>query len=246
MRWVAGIVGMAVLLTACLEATTGIRDDEVDDAGTWTSFSVAGIKSAIEGRVTFSLARADSTFRMGLLTGPPGTSIGIISHRDNALYYVASGSGQLRLASDTLSLAPGTVLFVPGDTEHRIHGIAEELDIVVYLARGLSAPGEPDVMAWTAEDLRAGPSDTNEWRVLVESSTLGAGVYTLPKGGGGDDGLSHGFVEYKLVMAGGGRFDVGDGGIEAAPGEMVLIPDGVPHRFRRVSEDLVVLFVFKR
>lgn len=248
MRWRGGLVALVVVLVGCLEATTGISD-EPSEAGThpWESWSVGGIKAVAAGQPSsFFMARADSAFRMGLLTAASGSTVGLTVHRDNAVYYVAAGRAQLRISGDTIPLAAGTVVFVPGDTEHRIHDITAELDIVAYLARGLTIPGEPEAIAYTAEELRGPSGQGNAWRPLVLASTLGMGVYTLPKGGGGDDGLAHAFAEYKVVMEGGGRFDIGDGGIEAAPGSMVLIPHEIRHQFRRVSDDLVVLVVWKR
>jgi len=248
MRWSAAIMSAVIAVTGCLEATTGIRDDDsgVNPLG-WESFSVAAIKAAGVGRTSaFFMARADSAFRMGLLHRPAGTTLDLTTHRDNAVYYVSAGAAELRIAGDTVPLSPGTVVFVPGETEHRIVDVTAELDVVVYLARGLSVPAEPDVQSFEADELMSGTPDRSEWRPLVVSSTLGVGVYTLPKGSGGDDGFTHSFDEYRLVMEGGGRFDVGEGGIEATPGSIVLIPDEVRHQFRRVSEDLAVLVVWKR
>jgi len=248
MRWQASVVGVTVLLAGCLEANPGPLDagDSRDDRA-WESFSVSSIKAvSAQQHVTFFVAQADSSFRMGLLNAPVGSTLGLISHRDNAVYYVAAGSAEILVNGDTIPVETGAVVFIPGDTEHRIREIEVELDVVVYLARGLALPQEPEVLALTAEELAGPMSETNEWRLLVESSTLGLGVYTLPKGGGGDEGLSHDFVEYKLVMAGGGRLDVGGGGIEAAPGSMVLIADDVRHQVRRVSDDLVILVVWKQ
>lgn len=248
MRWNAAIMSAVIVLTGCLEATTGIRDDDsgVNSRG-WEAFSVAAIKAAGAGQNSaFFMARADSAFRMGLLHRPAGTILGLTTHRDNAVYYVSAGIAEVRMASDTVQLSPGTVVFVPGETEHRIVDVTAALDVVVYLARGLSVPAEPGVQSFDADELTSAAPDRSEWRPLVVSSTLGVGVYTLPKGSGGDDGFTHAFDEYRLVMEGGGRFDVGEGGIEAAPGSIVLIPDEVRHQFRRVSEDLAVLVVWKR
>lgn len=248
MHWRASVVGVAFLMTACLTANPGPFDGEgsEDDRG-WESFSVSSIKAVSASQnATFFVAQADSSFRMGLLNAPVGSTVGMVTHRDNAVYYVAAGSAEFRVSGDTIPVEAGSVVFMPGDTEHRIRDVTAELDVVVFLARGLALPEEPEVRVYTADELAGPMGDTNEWRLLLESSTLGLGVYTLPKGGGGDEGLSHDFVEYKLVMAGGGRFDVGGGGIEAAPGSMVLIPDDVQHQFRRVSDDLAILVVWKR
>ena len=81
---------------------------------------------------------------------------------------------------------------------------------------------------------------------LFEASTAGIGVYSLAKGGGGDEGLTNPFAEFKIVMSGGGRFDLGSSGIEASAGSIVYIPAGVRQHIRRVSDDMDLLVVWKK
>jgi quercetin dioxygenase-like cupin family protein len=55
-------------------------------------------------------------------------------HTEDEVYYVASGSGQITVGSETRPADPGSTIFVAAGVPHRFHDIADELRIVVFFA----------------------------------------------------------------------------------------------------------------
>ena len=52
-------------------------------------------------------------------------------HREDEIYYVISGKGQMTVGTENRTVEAGTIIFVPAGVEHRFHTITEELRILV-------------------------------------------------------------------------------------------------------------------
>jgi len=86
-------------------------------------------------------------------------------------------------------------------------------------------------------------------RHLLEGRAFGLAHLTLTLGesppGQGTRLHRHDVEEVIIVHAGRGTYTVGDTTVEAGPGEVVIIPAGVPHRFvNHTNEPLVHTGVF--
>jgi mannose-6-phosphate isomerase-like protein (cupin superfamily) len=55
-------------------------------------------------------------------------------HGQDEAYYVASGSGMIRVGDEDRPAQPGNVVFVPAGVEHRFHTITEDLTLLVFFA----------------------------------------------------------------------------------------------------------------
>ena len=64
-----------------------------------------------------------------------GAEDGQKPHGTDEVYYVASGKGQFTADGETVSIQPGSILFVKAEVEHRFHDIAEDLVLVVFFDR---------------------------------------------------------------------------------------------------------------
>ena len=72
---------------------------------------------------------------------------------------------------------------------------------------------------------------------------MSAGLYVLPAGA--VDGQSpHNEDEIYVVLAGGARFTAGDETRDVAPGDVIFVAAGVPHRFHDITEELRLIVVF--
>jgi len=246
MRYRGLIVVLTMLGAACLEGTTApnIRDDEPEP---WREFSVEQMRAQqIQRGVRYHQAHGDSTFRMGLFHVPAALGSNIILHPDNVLYYVVEGSGSITVAGSDYDFDVGSVLLVRGDIEHLFLSLDSDLRAVVIFPAGLWYVSDPEFAAFTAEELVAGADPSaNVFTPLFDNSTMNVGTYMLPKGGD-DDPLVHEFSEFKLVMSGGGRFDIANSGLEVSPGSIAYIESGAPHSFRRISDDLHILVVWSQ
>jgi mannose-6-phosphate isomerase-like protein (cupin superfamily) len=82
-------------------------------------------------------------------------------------------------------------------------------------------------------------SSDGPWRGFVAGIALGGPVTVLAYGtdeiGVGPRLHVHPYDETFIIIAGRGRFFVGDAIIDASAGEVVLGPAGVPHRFENLG-----------
>ncbi|MGH3734841.1 MAG: cupin domain-containing protein [Micromonosporaceae bacterium] len=85
--------------------------------------------------------------------------------------------------------------------------------------------------------------DPNHYVEHVRSPSLSVGTYSIPAGGL-DDQVPHREDEIYLVTAGRARLVTGTGEADVAPGDLIYVPAGEPHRFTDVTEDLAVLVFF--
>lgn len=233
-------------LVACGEAVTAPQEDRAPVP--WEVFDVAAMQSERRGqRVGFLTVLDGRVFRMGLLHVQRSTQTGLIAHRLNAVYHVVSGAA--RIVSDTVELdvEEGDAVFVRGDVEHAIRDVSEDLDLVVVFRLASLSPADPDLVAFTREEMVEDASEEGSvFNLLLSTSTLGLGMYLVPKGIGADRLMVHQAAELKIVSEGTGRFDLGDGGVRVDPGSIAFIPAGVQHQFRRVADALEVLVVWER
>lgn len=247
-------MGFATLLiaafsaSACLESATGPADRGVAGPMRWETFHVDQMRSlqSLAG-ARFVEVMADSAFLMGFLNSPRGVDVGLLEHAESVVYHIVAGRGTLSTEAEDLSFEPGSILFVRGTVEHRLHSTSEELDAIAVFTLTVPGTSDPDVVVISLEDMVAArESESNVWTPLFETTSMGVGMYMLPKGGHGPDVLTHDFDEFKIVVNGGGRLDLGEGGTEVSPGSVAFIKDDLRHRFRRVSDDLDVLVIWGR
>lgn len=80
-----------------------------------------------------------------------------------------------------------------------------------------------------------GPSGAVPGRFLLEGSRFGLDHLTLVLGETAPGGTiplhRHAYEELFIVHGGRGTYTVGDATVEAGPGDVVLVPSGVSHRF---------------
>lgn len=55
-------------------------------------------------------------------------------HKEDEMYYVASGRARMRIGAEDREVSVGSIIFVEGSVEHRFHDIQEELVVVVFFA----------------------------------------------------------------------------------------------------------------
>jgi len=75
----------------------------------------------------------------------PAMSLGVYSlkaggvdlqqpHREDEVYYVLSGRGQIRVGDEERPVRTGSIIFVGKGVPHRFHTITEDMDILVFFA----------------------------------------------------------------------------------------------------------------
>jgi len=62
---------------------------------------------------------------MGVCEVPPGAKLDAHYHAEHEVYYVQNGSGKVLLGKKTITVEPGSCIFVPGDLTHGIKNQGE-------------------------------------------------------------------------------------------------------------------------
>ena len=86
-----------------------------------------------ERYLEFFIAEAD-TLSLGLYVLQAGDTDPQQPHTEDEIYYVVSGSAQIRVGDEDRELKPGSVVFVGTDVPHRFHSITEDLTLLVVFA----------------------------------------------------------------------------------------------------------------
>ncbi len=75
-----------------------------------------------------------SSLSVGLYILPAGTRDPQQPHREDEVYYIISGRGQIRVAEEDRPVQAGSTVFVAASIAHRFHTITEDLTILVFFA----------------------------------------------------------------------------------------------------------------
>jgi mannose-6-phosphate isomerase-like protein (cupin superfamily) len=71
---------------------------------------------------------------VGLYLLPAGGTDPQQPHTEDEVYYILSGSGQIRVAGEDRAVRAGSIIYVKAGDDHRFHTIIEELRILVIFA----------------------------------------------------------------------------------------------------------------
>ncbi|MEE8167214.1 MAG: cupin domain-containing protein, partial [Myxococcota bacterium] len=58
------------------------------------------------------------------------------AHDEDEVYFVLRGRAQLVLAGKKTDLGPGSILYIPADTDHRFVNVEEDLSLLVFFGSG--------------------------------------------------------------------------------------------------------------
>lgn len=219
-----------------------------EDPPGWQAFSIAGVQAErAASNVGFHEFLSEPALRMGIYHLPAGSTDGQEAHGQDEIYYVAGGSAKLSAGGVDYDAPAGSAFFVRAQVDHRFHSITEDLDVLVVFAAAPSSAASPEVLAFTSEDVvSARDGSANVWDPFLAVSTMSLGMYMLPAALGGDETLTHTFDEINIVVAGQGRFTVGEDTLSLQPGSIVYVERGEGHHFDSLTEDLDVLILWNR
>jgi mannose-6-phosphate isomerase-like protein (cupin superfamily) len=160
---------------------------------------------------------------------------------------ILEGAGTLVVEADSVPVVAGDVVFVRGSDDRAFVDARDDilaLELVVLARPGLDDP------SWALFDRDALVEPANPGRNVLNlvfgSQTLHLGAYLLPRELSGDLRVSHGVDEIKVVLSGSASLETESDIQPLGPGSVVYVDGIVPHRFTRLSGDLVVLFVLER
>lgn len=71
---------------------------------------------------------------LGVYVLPAGSLDGQNPHGEDEVYYVIQGKGQVLVSGESRDVAPGSLIFVAANADHRFHSITEDLHLLVFFA----------------------------------------------------------------------------------------------------------------
>ena len=63
-------------------------------------------------------------------------------HDEDEVYYVLSGKARMRLGDEDREVGPGSLLYVSATTEHSFFEIEEDMNLLVFFAKGSSGDAD--------------------------------------------------------------------------------------------------------
>ena len=77
----------------------------------------------------------------GIYILPGGGEDDQVPHREDEIYLVTRGTGQIQVGDETQPVGPGSVIYVAANVEHRFFDFPEDLEILVLFAPAYTGRG---------------------------------------------------------------------------------------------------------
>lgn len=106
----------------------------IERAGRWAEPDASG--------ATYAEHFATADLSLGTYSIRAGATDTQSPHSEDEIYVVTQGRAQFTSGDQTVTVEPGTVLFVPAKEEHRFHDISEDLVLLVVFGPAYGTRGE--------------------------------------------------------------------------------------------------------
>lgn len=171
-----------------------------------------------------------------------GESILKASKYDRMLFIV-DGKCMANTKSNALDLKTGDVVFLKAK---ETINFSRSLKMMIWTSKSTKTNHKNKTQKFTKEQIESKRnSSENVWNSFIETSTMVAGLYMLPKSLNGDDTLVHDFDEINYVVKGTAKFKMNDSVIDVKPGSIMWVKRGVGHYFYDLSDDFDVFILFE-
>jgi len=188
----------------------------------------------------------EGSLSMGLYELPAGAVDRQSPHKRDEVYYVTKGNASLSVADDTLSVGPGSIVYVKAQIPHRFFDITDDLQVLVIFSNTEPGAGDPDWRRYDIETLKEQRNPgKNSWNPFLDVSSMQFGIYMLPRAVGGDKPLVHDTDEINIVVNGRSTFIAGDEKKPVKPGSIFFVKQDVDHYFQDIRDehiDILILF----
>jgi mannose-6-phosphate isomerase-like protein (cupin superfamily) len=103
----------------------------------WKAFDLAALieKSESRGRPYLEFLRVPQ-LSCGIYRLPSGAQDHQTAHDEDEVYFVLKGRARFVVGGEGRPIGPGSILYVPADSEHEFVDIDEELSLLVFFGSG--------------------------------------------------------------------------------------------------------------
>lgn len=159
------------------------------------------------------------------------------------MLFIVDGKGMATVKSKKLDLKTGDVVFLKANDSIEF---STNLKMMLWTSKSTNTNHTDKTEQFTKEQIEAGRnSSENVYNSFIETSTMVAGLYMLPKSLGGDDTLIHDFDEINYVVNGSAKFKMNNTVIDVKPGSIMWVKRGIGHYFYDLSDDFDVFILFE-
>ena len=104
-----------------------------DDAPAWARFTEQGMAAErdAEGNAWNPFLRIPTMIAGLYMLPEPLGGDGTLVHPFDEFNIVTAGSGSFTMATDTIDIGPGTLIYVDRETGHNFHGLQRDLDVII-------------------------------------------------------------------------------------------------------------------
>lgn len=213
--------------------------------------------------VTSSCAQNDENWFIHQMNSPPLNEIELYADKptiSGATYYsntastlkaskydrmlfIVAGTCTGTVNSETLGLKTGDVLFLKANDTLKF---SANVRMMIWTSKSSKIYHKSKTKKFTKAEIESErDSSENVWNSFIETSTMVAGLYMLPKSLDGDDTLTHRFDEINYVVSGSAKFKMNNTVIDVRPGSIMWVKRGVGHNFYNLSDDFDVFILFE-
>ncbi|WP_420399632.1 AraC family ligand binding domain-containing protein [Flagellimonas sp.] len=159
------------------------------------------------------------------------------------MLFIVEGMGTATVKSKTMDLKAGDVVFLKADDTIEFSG---DLKMMLWTSKSTKTNHKNKTGKFSKAEIEAErDASENVWNSFIETSTMVAGLYMLPKSLNGDNTLTHSFDEINYVVNGSAKFKMNNTVIDVKPGSIMWVKRGVGHYFYDLSDDFDVYILFE-
>ncbi|TMU56493.1 AraC family ligand binding domain-containing protein [Flagellimonas algicola] len=163
--------------------------------------------------------------------------------KSDRMLFVVEGMCTATVKSETMDLKTGDVVFLKADDTIKFSG---SLKTMLWTSKSTKTNHRDKTGKFSKEEIEAErDASENVWNSFIDTSTMVAGLYMLPKSLNGDNTLTHIFDEINYVVNGSAKFKMNNTIVDVRPGSIMWVKRGVGHYFYDLSDDFDVFILFE-
>jgi mannose-6-phosphate isomerase-like protein (cupin superfamily) len=107
------------------------------DESDWRGFDLADLVAKCEAREApyLEFLRVPA-LSCGIYQLAEGSQDRQTAHDEDEVYFVLRGKAQIVVGGEKTSLGPGSILYIPADSEHEFVEVEEDLSLLVFFGSG--------------------------------------------------------------------------------------------------------------
>ena len=186
----------------------------------------------------------EPTLDMGLFELKAGAEDHQQPHPRDEVYYITKGVATLQIGDDSISVEPGSIVYVKTEVPHRFVNIKKNLQVLVVFSNSEPSAEDPDWKAFHLEKLmQARKPDKKIRKQFLDVATMCFGLQMLPNTVENDRTSVYESDEINIVTHGSGTIVVGKDKFEVKPGSIFFVENSAGHSFKNIRGEMLEILI---